>query len=157
MGYYSLTEETAVHYAKEHGYFEKKANVICHEIGDGNLNYVFKLDDGEKTIIIKQALPYAKVVGESWPLSIKRATIESKALQIFAKYVPEYVPEVYSHDEELAVTVIEDFIKTNDYKKRINRWRRVSSSIPAYWSLSSTCFILYFRFRRTFRREKSVR
>ena len=38
----------------------------------------------EKSIIIKQALPYAKVVGESWPLSIKRATIESKALQIFA-------------------------------------------------------------------------
>ena len=82
MGYYSLTEITAVQYAKDHGYFEAKANVVCHEIGDGNLNYVFKLDDGEKSIIIKQALPYAKVVGESWPLSIKRATIESKALQI---------------------------------------------------------------------------
>ena len=83
MGYYALTETTAIQYAKEHGYFEKKANVVCHEIGDGNLNYVFKLDDGEKSIIIKQALPYAKVVGESWPLSIKRATIESKALKIF--------------------------------------------------------------------------
>lgn len=53
MGYYSLTETTAIQYAKEHGYFEKKANVVCHEIGDGNLNYVFKLDDGEKSIIIK--------------------------------------------------------------------------------------------------------
>ncbi|PEJ37423.1 S-methyl-5-thioribose kinase [Bacillus pseudomycoides] len=108
MGYRSLTEETAVQYVKEHGYFEKKAKVTCHEIGDGNLNYVFRLHDGERGIIVKQALPYAKVVGESWPLSLSRATIESQALQVFAKYVPEYVPKVYGHDEELAVTVMED-------------------------------------------------
>lgn len=108
MGYRSLTEETAVQYVKEHGYFEKKEKVTCHEIGDGNLNYVFRLHDGERGIIVKQALPYAKVVGESWPLSLSRATIESQALQVFAKYVPEYVPKVYGHDEELAVTVMED-------------------------------------------------
>ena len=78
MGYYSLTEITAVQYAKDYGYFEEKANVICHEIGDGNLNYVFKLDDGEKSIIIKQALPYAKVVGESWPLSIKEQRLKAR-------------------------------------------------------------------------------
>ncbi|WP_410983780.1 S-methyl-5-thioribose kinase [Bacillus cereus] len=108
MGYRSLTKETAVEYVKEHGYFEKKAKVTCHEIGDGNLNYVFRIHDGERGIIVKQALPYAKVVGESWPLSLRRATIESQALQVFAKYVPEYVPKVYGHDEELAVTVMED-------------------------------------------------
>ncbi|PEY41509.1 S-methyl-5-thioribose kinase [Bacillus cereus] len=108
MGYRSLTEETAVQYAKENGYFGEKAKITCHEIGDGNLNYVFRLQDGERSIIVKQALPYAKVVGESWPLSLRRATIESQALQVFAKYVPEYVPEVYGHDEELAVTVMED-------------------------------------------------
>ncbi|MBC6974244.1 S-methyl-5-thioribose kinase [Bacillus sp. Xin] len=108
MGYRSLTKETAVEYVKEHGYFEQKAKVTCHEIGDGNLNYVFRIHDGERGIIVKQALPYAKVVGESWPLSLRRATIESQALQVFAKYVPEYVPKVYGHDEELAVTVMED-------------------------------------------------
>ncbi|MDZ5607321.1 S-methyl-5-thioribose kinase [Bacillus pseudomycoides] len=108
MGYRSLTEETAVQYVKEHGYFEKKAKVTCYEIGDGNLNYVFRLHDGERGIIVKQALPYAKVVGESWPLSLRRATIESQALLVFAKYVPEYFPKVYGHDEELAVTVMED-------------------------------------------------
>ena len=82
MGYYSLTEITAVQYAKDHGYFEAKANVVCHEIGDGNLNYVFKLDDGEKSIIIKQALPYAKVVGESWPLSIKEQRLKARHYKI---------------------------------------------------------------------------
>lgn len=108
MGYRSLTEETAIQYVKEYGYFEKDAKVTCHEIGDGNLNYVFRLHDGKRGIIVKQALPYAKVVGESWPLSLRRATIESQALQIFAKYVPKYVPKVYGHDENLAVTVMED-------------------------------------------------
>lgn len=82
--------------------------MTCHEIGDGNLNYVFRLHDGEHGIIVKQALPYAKVVGESWPLSLGRATIENQALQIFGKYVPEYAPKVYGHDETLAVTVMED-------------------------------------------------
>ncbi|EOW9527591.1 S-methyl-5-thioribose kinase [Bacillus cytotoxicus] len=108
MGYYALTEETAVQYVKEQGYFEKEATIVCREIGDGNLNYVFHLHDGEQGIIVKQALPYAKVVGESWPLSLNRATIESSALQIFAKYVPEFVPKVYGHDKELAVIVMED-------------------------------------------------
>ncbi|WIY60082.1 S-methyl-5-thioribose kinase [Bacillus arachidis] len=108
MGYRSLTIETAVQYVKEHGYFRTDAKLTCHEIGDGNLNYVFRVHDGESGLIVKQALPYAKVVGESWPLSLRRATIESQALQVFAKYVPEYVPKVYGHDEELAVTVMED-------------------------------------------------
>ncbi|WP_369902822.1 S-methyl-5-thioribose kinase [Bacillus manliponensis] len=108
MGYQSLTEETAVLYARKHDYFTENEDVKCQEIGDGNLNYVFHLRSKHKSLIIKQALPYAKVVGESWPLSLKRATIESKALQIFAKYVPQYVPKVYSHDEELAITVMED-------------------------------------------------
>ncbi|MDC2864925.1 S-methyl-5-thioribose kinase [Bacillus sp. BP-3] len=108
MGYKQLTEKTAVTYAKENGYFSEEAVVTCEEIGDGNLNYVFRLHDGKKGLILKQALPYAKVVGESWPLSLRRATIESDALQIFAKYVPEYVPKVYGHDETLAIIVMED-------------------------------------------------
>lgn len=108
MGYQPLTEKTAVLYARQHDYFTENEEVTCREIGDGNLNYVFHLQSNHQSLIIKQALPYAKVVGESWPLSLKRATIESNALQVFAKYVPQYVPKVYSHDETLAITVMED-------------------------------------------------
>lgn len=110
VGYKQLTEKTAVIYAKENGYFSEGAVVTCEEIGDGNLNYVFRLHDGKKGLILKQALPYAKVVGESWPLSLHRATIESHALQIFEKYVPEYVPKVYGHDETLAIIAMEDLL-----------------------------------------------
>ncbi|WP_026692256.1 S-methyl-5-thioribose kinase [Peribacillus kribbensis] len=108
--YQPLTEGSAIALANRLGLFEEGSALTCNEIGDGNLNYVFHIKDHKtnKGIIIKQALPYAKVVGESWPLTLKRAVIEANALKIFASFCPELVPEVYYSDEQLAVTVMED-------------------------------------------------
>jgi 5-methylthioribose kinase len=108
--YQPLTESTAISLALRLGLFPEGAPLTCREIGDGNLNLVFHIVDQNKNkgIIIKQALPYAKVVGESWPLTLKRAVIESNALRTFASYVPEYVPKVYYSDKSLAITVMED-------------------------------------------------
>ncbi|KFZ41669.1 S-methyl-5-thioribose kinase, partial [Anoxybacillus sp. KU2-6(11)] len=108
--YEPLTEQKAIALAVRLGLFEKDALLSCKEIGDGNLNLVFRIvnERTNDSIIIKQALPYAKVVGESWPLTLKRATIESQALRTFASYVPQYVPKVYYSDEVLAITVMED-------------------------------------------------
>ncbi|MGD6817490.1 S-methyl-5-thioribose kinase [Metabacillus sp. 113a] len=82
----------------------------CREIGDGNLNLVFRVHDPKsgKGVIVKQALPYAKVIGESWPLTLDRARIESSALVKHAELAPGLVPEVYYTDQPLAVTVMED-------------------------------------------------
>ncbi|MDQ1146933.1 5-methylthioribose kinase [Bacillus sp. SORGH_AS 510] len=108
--YQPLTEASAINLALDLNIFTEKADLTCKEIGDGNLNLVFHLVDQEsgKSVIIKQALPYAKVVGESWPLTLKRATIEAEALKIFGHIAPNYVPKVYYTDEVLAVTVMED-------------------------------------------------
>ncbi|WP_078409208.1 S-methyl-5-thioribose kinase [Priestia abyssalis] len=107
--YEPLTEEKAIALAVKLQFFKEDAVLFSREIGDGNLNLVFHItDENKKGIIIKQALPYAKVVGESWPLSLNRAKIESDALKRFAQYVPQYVPKVYYADETLAVTVMED-------------------------------------------------
>jgi 5-methylthioribose kinase len=108
--YEPLTETTAIDLAARLGLFANGAQLTCREIGDGNLNLVFHVIDQHtnKGVIIKQALPYAKVVGESWPLTLKRAVIESNALRTFASYVPKYVPKVYYSDESLAITVMED-------------------------------------------------
>jgi 5-methylthioribose kinase len=108
--YQPLTEATAINLALDLNIFTEKADLTCKEIGDGNLNLVFHLVDQEsgRSVIIKQALPYAKVVGESWPLTLKRATIEAEALKIFGQIAPNYVPKVYYTDEVLAVTVMED-------------------------------------------------
>ncbi|XJZ28731.1 S-methyl-5-thioribose kinase [Bacillota bacterium Lsc_1132] len=108
--YEPLTEATATALAKNLEFFPESADLSCKEIGDGNLNLVFHIIDqnSKNGIIIKQALPYAKVVGESWPLTIQRAKIESDALKKFAEYVPHLVPKIYYTDETLAITVMED-------------------------------------------------
>lgn len=108
--YEVLTEAGAISYAKKLRLFSENAELSCREIGDGNLNYVFHIKEtnGDKGLIIKQAVPYAKVVGESWPLTLKRALIEANALQKQAEFAPGLVPTVYAIDEDLAVTVMED-------------------------------------------------
>lgn len=110
QSYQPLTEAAAVELAKGLNIFTINADLSCKEIGDGNLNFVFHIVDKKnaKSIIIKQALPYAKVVGESWPLTLKRAKIEADALKIFGQIAPNYVPKVYYTDDVLAITVMED-------------------------------------------------
>ncbi|MFF2446060.1 S-methyl-5-thioribose kinase [Neobacillus sp. NPDC058068] len=108
--YQPLTETTATELALALNLFSDNPELSCKEIGDGNLNLVFHIVDEKngKGVIIKQALPYAKVVGESWPLTLKRAKIEADALIIFGSIAPKYVPEVYYTNDVLAVTVMED-------------------------------------------------
>ncbi|MBW7477804.1 S-methyl-5-thioribose kinase [Paenibacillus oenotherae] len=90
--------------------FPAGAALASREIGDGNLNLVFHISDpaSGRSIIMKQALPYAKVVGESWPLTLDRARIESEALIQEGKLAPGLVPKVYSYDADLALTIMED-------------------------------------------------
>ena len=38
------------------------------EVGDGNLNLVFVVEGPTGGVVLKQALPYVRLVGESWPL-----------------------------------------------------------------------------------------
>lgn len=106
--YEALTEEAAIGLAA--GFLPEASKLECREIGDGNLNYVFRVTDTNsgKGVIIKQALPYAKVVGESWPLTLKRAAIEAAALRKHGEFVPGLVPQVYGTDDRLAYTIMED-------------------------------------------------
>jgi 5-methylthioribose kinase len=108
--YQRLTETTAVELTLSLNIFPENTKLSCKEIGDGNLNLVFHIVDDKqgKSIILKQALPYAKVVGESWPLTLKRAKIEADSLKIFGQIAPDYVPKVYFTDDVLAITIMED-------------------------------------------------
>jgi 5-methylthioribose kinase len=81
------------------------------EVGDGNLNLVFKVwatADPNRTIVIKQALPYVRLVGESWPFPPDRARIEAQALEIESRLVPQHTPKVYFHDGEMYLTAIQN-------------------------------------------------
>lgn len=77
------------------------------EVGDGNLNLVFIVGGPLGTVIVKQALPYVRMVGDSWPLPLKRAFFEYHALIRQAERDPGSVPQVYHFDETQALTVME--------------------------------------------------
>lgn len=77
------------------------------EVGDGNLNLVFIVTGPEGTAIVKQALPYVRLVGDSWPLPLYRAFFEYHALTRQAVRDPGSVPEIYHFDEAQALIVME--------------------------------------------------
>ncbi len=80
------------------------------EVGDGNLNYVYKIrraDDPQRAIVLKQAVPYLRMVGEEWPLSRQRMTFEIRGLQLYNELVPDFVPTIYHADEEMSVLAMQ--------------------------------------------------
>ncbi|VIO74872.1 S-methyl-5-thioribose kinase [Bradyrhizobium ivorense] len=77
------------------------------EVGDGNLNLVFIVKGRSGGVAVKQALPYVRLVGESWPLPLSRAHYEHMALVHQARLAPELVPAVLHHDGPLALTAMQ--------------------------------------------------
>ena len=77
------------------------------EVGDGNLNLVFIVKGTKSGIAVKQALPYVRLVGESWPLPLSRSHYEHLALVHQARLAPMLVPAVLHHDETLALIAME--------------------------------------------------
>tara|TARA_R110002126_G_scaffold291800_1_gene458935 strand:- start:5112 stop:6401 length:1290 start_codon:yes stop_codon:yes gene_type:complete len=79
------------------------------EVGDGNLNLVFIVEGPAGSLIIKQALPYVRLIGESWPLPLKRSYFEYHTLtrQAAASSDGARVPEIYAYDEANALIAME--------------------------------------------------
>lgn len=111
-GYHALTQDTVVDYLAG---FKKIAVRLggkpsewkSREVGDGNLNLVFIIEGPKSAVVVKQALPYVRLVGESWPLPLARAHFEHLALVEEARWVADRVPEIYEHDAVMALTVME--------------------------------------------------
>jgi 5-methylthioribose kinase len=77
------------------------------EVGDGNLNLVFLVRGPADGICIKQALPYVRLVGESWPMPLERAFFEHECLQEHGRHVGELLPRVYHYEPALYAIVME--------------------------------------------------
>ncbi|MBE0491032.1 MAG: phosphotransferase [Sulfurospirillum sp.] len=69
------------------------------EIGDGNLNFVFKLSDGTHTYALKHAKPYLKILGEDFALTPQRIIAEMNSMEYFYSLLPQYIPQIYLKNE----------------------------------------------------------
>jgi 5-methylthioribose kinase len=124
--YRTFTAADAVEYARQYGQLaDPQALVSADEIGDGNLNLVFKIRDadGISRVIVKQALPYVRCVGESWPLTLDRARIEAETLLIHGALCPRHTVQVLHHDPELAVMVQEDLSDYHIWRSELVKGR----------------------------------
>lgn len=113
--YYPLDTKTVIDYVWTRpellDVFHKDDQLQAEEVGDGNLNLVFKVwatADPNRTVVMKQALPYVRLVGESWPLPTDRARIEAQALAVHYRLVPEHTPKVYFFDPVMYVTAMQN-------------------------------------------------
>ncbi|XP_021750830.1 methylthioribose kinase-like isoform X1 [Chenopodium quinoa] len=78
-------------------------NYQIKEVGDGNLNFVYIVVSSSASLVIKQALPYIRCIGESWPMTKDRAYYEAKALKEHGRLCPAHVPEVYHFDRNMSL------------------------------------------------------
>ncbi|WP_337264134.1 MULTISPECIES: S-methyl-5-thioribose kinase [unclassified Serratia (in: enterobacteria)] len=124
--YRTFTAADAVAYARQYGQVaDPQSLVSAEEIGDGNLNLVFKIRDpqGVSRAIVKQALPYVRCVGESWPLTLDRARIEAQTLLVHGALCPRHTVQVLHHDPELAVMVQEDLSDHHIWRSELVKGR----------------------------------
>jgi len=107
--YFHLTNNDVVEYVKEkQEFFSKTDNLKCTEIGDGNINFVFRVEniDTNESIVIKHAAATARVSGK--PMAPTHNRIEAKALKLQGKYVPGAVPVLYYYDPVMCCIFMED-------------------------------------------------
>ena len=111
--HFLLDCDEVISYVKEKNLFPENADLIVKEIGDGNINYIFKVEnkiDG-KSIVLKQADKLLRSSGR--PLDLVRSKIEANILRIENNLAPHFVPEIYFYDEIMCVLAMEDI---SEYK-----------------------------------------
>ncbi len=100
--------------------FNSTKNLKCEEIGDGNINYIYRIYD-EKTsqsIILKQADNQTRVRPDSY-LNPNRSTREAEVLNLEYSFAPSFVPIVLHHDKIMATIIMEDIGSYSNLKKEL--------------------------------------
>ena len=100
-------------------FFQPGDDISCIEIGDGNINYVFKAwteKDG-RSVIVKQADKLLRSSGR--PLDLYRNKIEAQILMLEKQLAPAYIPEVYHYDETMAALSMEDISAYGNLRKEL--------------------------------------
>lgn len=90
------------------------------EVGDGNLNLVFMCADAAgQRLVLKQALPYVRLVGPDWPMTELRAAREAAAIQAHSA-LSDKVCRLIDFDAERNVLALEDLSDYEVFRNRLN-------------------------------------
>lgn len=79
---------------------------VVREVSDGVMNLVYLVDGPAGSLCVKQALPHVRL-DESWPLPLARNIWEKTYFEAVAPFSDRATPEIYHHDAEQFVLVLE--------------------------------------------------
>lgn len=108
--YFLMKTPDAARYAREKlDFFDRDADLVSTEIGDGNLNYIFRVADLRTgtSLVVKQAGGTARL-SDQFVVSKDRNRIEAEILKIENELAPGLVPRIYHYDTVMNCCVMED-------------------------------------------------
>ena len=129
VGYQVLTADTAASYVASRPelapLIDTTSLARVEEVGDGNLNLVFILTDtAGRGVVLKQALPYMRLVGPDWPMRPDRARLEAEITSVHARVAPGLVPDIYGYDPERYLIAMEDLSDHRVWRGALNEGLR---------------------------------
>jgi 5-methylthioribose kinase len=124
-GYRPLTVEEVPDYVRARPDLSALAGdgpLAVREVGDGNLNLVFivRSDAGVPGVVLKQSLPWVRVFGEGWPLTIERARHEADAYEVHSRFAGTTIPRYHGFDPERYVIAMEDLADLRVWRGALN-------------------------------------
>lgn len=108
--HFKMNEEDILQFALEKlDLFSSGSRLKAEEIGDGNINYVYRIWDEESgnSVVIKQADVELRT-NPGRLLDLQRNKIEADSLIAYGKCAPEFVPVVYDYDPVMCALSMED-------------------------------------------------
>lgn len=136
--HYLLDTETVKTYLVEQlRLFSHDDPLDAEEIGDGNINYVFRVRSliSGKSIIVKQADRLLRSSGR--PLDITRSRREADALRIYAALTPQFIPRIYAYDDTMSIICMEDISYCGNLRKELMAGR----PLPANFAENAASFL----------------
>jgi len=156
--HFLLDCDEVISYVKEKNLFSENADLTVKEIGDGNINYIFKVEnkiDG-KSIVLKQADKLLRSSGR--PLDLARSKIEANILRIENDLAPHFVPEIYFYDEIMCVLAMEDISEYKNLRTELIAGKiflNFADNISEF--LSRTLLLTTDLFMNKFEKKKNVK
>jgi 5-methylthioribose kinase len=119
----------------------KETSLYVNEIGDGNLNYIFRISDAANhSFILKYAPPYLRLLGEDFKLPQNRICVEMHTMCYFESIAPSFVPHILHCDEKAFCFAMEDL---NTYRLLQRARLEGEISLEIYTKLGLFLALLY--------------
>lgn len=147
--YRKLNEKDSIKYIKEKmDVFGEDENLISREIGDGNINYVYKISskDSKFSVIVKQADKILRSSGRE--LDTDRIRIEAEAMMHQGRCKEGMVPKIYLYDEIMHAIIMEDLSEYEIMRKSLlenNIYKNFAENISSFivdTSLATTDLVI---------------